>query len=72
MPLVNIIESIDGEERFLTAVDTTGYKKDMPYLLTLVEPNICADTDLLVTDGACEEKKYILYDMENRKWRLLV
>eukprot|EP00904_Undaria_pinnatifida_P013662 jgi/Undpi1/9426/HiC_scaffold_27.g11883.m1 len=72
VPLVNIIESIDGEERFLTAVDTTGHKKDMPYLLTLVEPNICADTDLLVTDGACEEKKYFLYDMENREWRLLV
>eukprot|EP00904_Undaria_pinnatifida_P006004 jgi/Undpi1/2533/HiC_scaffold_13.g05912.m1 len=53
VPLVNIIESIDGEERFLTAVDTTGHKKDMHYLLTLVEPNICADTDLLVTDGAC-------------------
>ncbi|CAM9448313.1 unnamed protein product [Ectocarpus sp. 4 AP-2014] len=53
VPLVNIIESIDGEERFLAAVDTSGHKKDMPYLLTLIEPHICADTDLIVSDGAC-------------------
>lgn len=53
MPLVNVIESIDGEERFVTAVDTSGHKKDMPYLLTLIESHICANTDFIVSDGAC-------------------
>ena len=73
MPLVNIIESIDGEKRFLPAVDTTDHKKNMHYLLTLVEPNICADTDLLVIDGACGglltlvEQKHPRYKLQVNK-----
>lgn len=50
---MNIIESVDGEERFVTAIDTTGHKKDMPYLYSLMKPYICANTDLIVSDGAC-------------------
>lgn len=67
VPLVNIIESIDGEERFVTAVDTSGHKKDMEYLYTLIEPHICPNTDLIVSDGACArllnivEKKHPRY-----------
>lgn len=34
---MNIIESLDGKERFVTAVDTTGHKKDMPYLAALLK-----------------------------------
>lgn len=53
VPLVNIIESIDGEERFVTAVDTTGYKKDMQYLADLMDPHIDQHVDLIASDGAC-------------------
>ena len=28
VPLVNVIESIDGEERFVIAANTTAHKKD--------------------------------------------
>lgn len=67
VPLVNIIESIDGQERFVTAVNTTGHKKDMDYLYTLIEPHICPNTDFIVSDGACAgllsivEKKHPRY-----------
>ena len=50
---MNIIESIDDEERFITAIDTTGHKKDMPYLAGLMEPYIDGNVDLVVSDGAC-------------------
>ena len=33
--------------------NTTGHKKDMQYLYTLMKPHICANTDLIVSDGAC-------------------
>ncbi|CAM9455957.1 unnamed protein product, partial [Ectocarpus sp. 4 AP-2014] len=53
VPRVNIIESIDGQERFLTAEDTTGHKKDMPHLANLMDPYITSNVDLVVADGAC-------------------
>lgn len=72
MPLVNIIESIDGEERFVTAINTTGHKKDIDYLYTLIEPHICPNTDLIVSDGACGgllnivEKKHPRYAVSKK------
>lgn len=53
VPLVNIIDSYDGEERFLAGVDTTGNKKDMPFLYTLLQKYIDEHVDLVVSDGAC-------------------
>lgn len=72
-PLVNIIESIDGEERFVTAIDTTGHKKDMKYLADLMEPYIDGNVDLVVSDGACAgmltliERKHPRYAVVIRK-----
>lgn len=51
VPLVNVIEAVDGEERLVTASDTTGHKKDMAYLYCLMKPYIDKRTDLVVSDG---------------------
>lgn len=50
---MNIIESIDGVERFLDAIDCTGHKKDMPFLADIHAPHMSDDVDLIVADGAC-------------------
>lgn len=67
VPLANIIRPVDGEERFMTAVYTTGHKKDMPYFAGLIEQHIGNHVDLLVAYGACAglltivEKKHSRY-----------
>lgn len=67
MSLVNVMECIDGEEWFLTAVNTTGHKNDMPYFFTVIETYICANTDLIVTDGACGGLLNLVYLAEARQ-----
>lgn len=50
---MNIIESVDGVERFLDAKDCTGHKKDMPFLADIHAEFMTDDVDLIVADGAC-------------------
>lgn len=50
--MVNVMRQAVGLEEFVTVFNCKGFKKDMPYLLRLLEPFIDKKVFFVVADGA--------------------